>query len=120
MFRPPHSTPHPSPQRPYGPGTPDRVHLKEALKQLRSELPYQIPTIVNGEAMRTATANRSLLTAQHIPFEHATVLAHTHDADAKMVLERAIPGALEAKKTWETMSFTDRAAIFLKAGPDIE
>ncbi|KXS16517.1 delta-1-pyrroline-5-carboxylate dehydrogenase [Gonapodya prolifera JEL478] len=101
------------PMRPYPVGSADRENLKAAIKDLRSELPFEVPAVINGHELRSTSS--SSLSHQLIPFEHATVLAKSHEVDAKVVVERAIPGALEAKRAWETMSFTDRASIFLKA-----
>ncbi|KXS11790.1 delta-1-pyrroline-5-carboxylate dehydrogenase 1 [Gonapodya prolifera JEL478] len=101
------------PMRPYPVGSADRENLKEAIKELRSELPFEVPAVINGHELRSSSG--SSLSHQLIPFEHATVLAKYHEVDAKTVVERAIPGALEAKRSWETMNFTDRASIFLKA-----
>ncbi|KAL1922926.1 uncharacterized protein VTP21DRAFT_9302 [Calcarisporiella thermophila] len=93
----------------YAPGSPERQKLKEAISELRSQLPLEIPCVVNGERVKTGNVQE-----QRIPYEHKTVLARYHTADEATV-KQAINGALEAKKRWEEMPWNDRATIFLKA-----
>ena len=51
---------------------------------------------------------------QNNPSSHETPLAKYSHTPAEQV-STAIENALAAKPAWENMSFTDRAAIFLKA-----
>lgn len=51
---------------------------------------------------------------QPIPSAHATAAATFHTAGVEDV-KAAIDSALAAKKEWESMSFADRASVFLKA-----
>ncbi|KAF8219090.1 ALDH-like protein, partial [Tricholoma matsutake] len=51
---------------------------------------------------------------QPLPHDHAHNLCTYHQAD-EATLSRAIDGALSAKVGWESMPWSDRAAIFLKA-----
>ncbi|KAJ3241992.1 1-pyrroline-5-carboxylate dehydrogenase [Chytriomyces hyalinus] len=93
----------------YAPGSPERRKLQEALVEMRSQMPFEVPCIVNGEKIFTKdTLN------QPLPFDHKTTLASFHNADKNLV-EKAIEGALKAKPAWEAMPYNDRAAIFLKA-----
>lgn len=48
------------------------------------------------------------------PSNHSEVLAKVHQADEALT-KQAIDSALEAKKSWERMSWEDRACVFLKA-----
>lgn len=41
-------------------------------------------------------------------------MANTHQADEALT-QQAIDHALKAKKTWEKMSWEDRACVFLRA-----
>ncbi|KAI8912218.1 Aldehyde/histidinol dehydrogenase [Powellomyces hirtus] len=97
----------------YAPGSIERTKLEEALTRMRAKLaqdgPFQIPVVVNGQAIHTNT-----LSSQSIPFEHKTQLAAYHEADAATI-QHAIDSALKVKPEWEAMPFNDRAAIFLKA-----
>lgn len=52
--------------------------------------------------------------SQGNPSEHASTIANYHEASAAQVNE-AIENGLKAKPEWENMSFTNRAAIFLRA-----
>ena len=56
----------------------------------------------------------SLTKEQHNPSSHATVVAKYANAGAAEV-NSAIDQALKAKESWETLPFSDRAAVFLKA-----
>ncbi|KAF9193128.1 1-pyrroline-5-carboxylate dehydrogenase [Haplosporangium sp. Z 767] len=97
------------PTKSYGPGSAERADLQAALKHLRSQVPLDIPCIVNGEEIRTG-----IMEKQAMPHEHKTVLCNYHNADEALVA-KAIDGALAAKHDWENTPFSDRAAIFLKA-----
>ncbi|CAJ0647868.1 3348_t:CDS:2 [Entrophospora sp. SA101] len=91
---------HNEPLRSYQPGSVDRAKLIEALDELKAQVPIEIPVFINE---------------QRVPTDHAIVLAKTHEANPELI-NQAIEGALTTKKnTWETLSFTDRSAIFLKA-----
>ncbi|KAG0260490.1 1-pyrroline-5-carboxylate dehydrogenase [Mortierella polycephala] len=97
------------PTKSYGPGSAERAGLQAALKHLRSQVPLDIPCIVNGEEIRTG-----IMEKQVMPHEHKTVLCNYHNADEALVV-KAIDGSLAAKHDWENTPFYDRAAIFLKA-----
>ncbi|KAI0682624.1 delta-1-pyrroline-5-carboxylate dehydrogenase [Earliella scabrosa] len=97
------------PMRSYGPGSPERKALVEAITQMQQELPFEVPCVVNGKPVKTGK-----LAKQPIPAEHAKHLCTYHEADEATVAS-AIEGALAAKKEWEAMPWNDRAAIFLKA-----
>ncbi|KAI0236358.1 1-pyrroline-5-carboxylate dehydrogenase, partial [Massospora cicadina] len=93
----------------YEPGSKEREQLQEALKIMRSQAPFEVPIIINGEEVRTGTTE-----AQRCPTDHKTVLCNFHTADPALV-EKAIAGALAVKQHWEDMPFYDRLAIFMKA-----
>jgi 1-pyrroline-5-carboxylate dehydrogenase len=76
---------------------------------MEKELPFEIPCIINGRAVKTGK-----LAKQAIPSDHARHLCSYHEADQATVAS-AIDGALAAKSDWESMPWNDRAAIFLKA-----
>lgn len=51
---------------------------------------------------------------QFIPSDHKKKLAIFHKAP-KNVIEQAIEGSLNARKTWFNVPFVERASVFLKA-----
>ena len=92
----------------YAPGSAERAALKKALANAKSSV-KDIPMIIGGQEVRTGN-----LKSVNPPHEHKHVLAQFHQGDAGHV-EQAINSALHAKKDWESLSWDQRAAIFLKA-----
>lgn len=86
-----------------------RQKLSAAVKALRQRAPIQIPIVVNGKETKTQTISQ-----QPIPSSHKDSLADWSSASSSDVTA-AIDSALAAKVGWESLSFADRAAIFLKA-----
>lgn len=71
----------------------------------------EIPSIINGE--RIFTGRKS---SQVNPWSsHGHPVAEYHEVDRKLVEEKAISGALEARKKWSNMPFSQRAAIYKRA-----
>ncbi|WEW55833.1 1-pyrroline-5-carboxylate dehydrogenase [Emydomyces testavorans] len=97
------------PNKHYAQGSPDREKLQSALKAFKSKAPLQVPLMIGGKAVTTSSVE-----AQHNPSDHAQVVAKYHNATQEDV-KAAIASALEAKKSWESLPFADRAAVFLKA-----
>ncbi|KAJ7653469.1 delta-1-pyrroline-5-carboxylate dehydrogenase [Mycena rosella] len=97
------------PMRTYAPGTPERAALQAAITQMQSDLPFEVPCVINGKQVKTGK-----LGSQPMPHDHAKNLCTYHEADSAIVTQ-AIDGALAAKSEWESMPWNDRAAIFLKA-----
>ncbi|KZS91263.1 delta-1-pyrroline-5-carboxylate dehydrogenase [Sistotremastrum niveocremeum HHB9708] len=97
------------PLKSYAPGSAERRGLESALAQMKSELPFEVPCIVNGKPIKTGK-----LAKQPIPSDHAKHLCTYHEADEATVAA-AIDGALKAKAQWVTLPWNDRAAIFLRA-----
>ncbi|KIO31073.1 hypothetical protein M407DRAFT_68444 [Tulasnella calospora MUT 4182] len=97
------------PLRQYAPATAERAGLQAAIAQMKKELPYEVPIVINGKHVKTGKTAK-----QPIPSDHASHLCTYHEADEATVAE-AIKGALAAKAEWEAMSWHDRASIFLKA-----
>jgi 1-pyrroline-5-carboxylate dehydrogenase len=92
----------------YAPGTPERIHLKEKLQELKSEV-IEIPAIINGQEVYTE--NRSDVV---IPHNHGHKLATLHQCGKKEI-NMAIEAALEAQKKWAVMPWEERVAIFRRA-----
>ncbi len=100
--------PYNEPIKSYAPGTPERKLVKEKYQELKSQQ-IEVPLIIGGEEIRTGK------TAElKVPHDHSLTLGVYHKAGEKEV-QMAIDAALEAQKTWATMPWEHRVAIFLKA-----
>ncbi|KAI9839958.1 MAG: hypothetical protein M1819_000150 [Sarea resinae] len=97
------------PNKHYEKGSPDRAQLAAAVEALKAKAPLEVPIVVGGKDIKTS----SILT-QINPASHADVIARYSNTSTSDV-EDAIKSALAAKTAWETLPFSDRAAIFLKA-----
>ncbi|ETN39048.1 1-pyrroline-5-carboxylate dehydrogenase [Cyphellophora europaea CBS 101466] len=89
----------------YAKSSPERKQLEEALSRLRSQIPVAVPSIAFHGGGKLS---------QSMPADHGTVLANYETATEQDV-STAIESALKAKQEWTSMSFFDRAAIFLRA-----
>lgn len=92
----------------YTPGSAERKALKAALAELKQR-EEDVPMYIGGEEVRTGKK-----VAMHPPHEIKHTLGYYHAGDQSHV-EKAIEAALKAKASWESMSWENRAAIFLKA-----
>jgi len=92
----------------YGPGSPEKQALKQALAAAKAN-PIEAPMVIGGKRIST---NQKV--AMHPPHERAHVLGHFSKGDASHV-KLAIDAALAAKPAWEAMPWQERAAIFLRA-----
>lgn len=71
----------------------------------------EVPSIINGK--RIYSGQKSL---QSNPWNrHGIPLAAYHEVDRGVIVTKAISGALEARKIWANMSFSNRAAIYKRA-----
>jgi 1-pyrroline-5-carboxylate dehydrogenase len=92
----------------YAPGSPERVKLVDAIKNLKSQQ-SDIPMVIGGKDIKTADTIK--ITAPH---DHNLVLGKYYRG-GKGEVEAAVKAALDAKPAWEKMPWEHRAAIFLKA-----
>ncbi len=92
----------------YGPGSPEKIRLKAALKELKSQV-LDIPQYIGSKEVRTGNK-----IAIHPPHEKKHLLGYFHKGEAKHV-QQAIEAALAAKQEWSNLSWENRAHIFLKA-----
>ncbi len=92
----------------YSPGSPEKLEIKEKLKEMM-ETEIEIPLIINGQEIKTGNTEKCI-----IPHNNKHVIAIYHKAGEKEV-KMAIEAALNAKKEWEAMSLEHRSTIFLKA-----
>ncbi|MDR2836614.1 MAG: L-glutamate gamma-semialdehyde dehydrogenase [Bacteroidales bacterium] len=95
------------PVQQYLKGSPERQALDVALEKISQE-EIEIPLIIGGKEIKTGNMGTVVM-----PHNHKKILARYHQAGEKEVL-MAIEAALEAKKQWENMPWTERAAIVLK------
>ncbi len=89
-------------------GSPERVKLVAALKELKSKK-ADIPMYIGGKEIYT---NEKV--DIHPPHELKHKLG-TYNKGGSSHVKQAIQAALKAKPAWEAMAWQDRAAIFLKA-----
>jgi 1-pyrroline-5-carboxylate dehydrogenase len=92
----------------YAPGSAERKALKEALADARSKQ-LDIPMYIGADEVRSGITMEI-----RPPHDHRHVLGKFHVSDASHV-GAAINAALQAKPTWEALTWEQRAAIFLKA-----
>jgi len=92
----------------YGPGTPERKALKEAIAGFRAQQ-ADIPMYIGGESIRTEDR-----IAINPPHDHRHILGYYHKGTGEHVL-RAINAALAVRPKWQSLTWDHRAAIFLKA-----
>lgn len=92
----------------YKKGSPERENLIQALKTAKSQV-IEIPMIIDGEAIRTDKKVEI-----RPPHEHQHLLGYYFAGD-ETHLRKAIDAALAAHKNWASLSWKQRASIFLKA-----
>ncbi|MGB8194125.1 MAG: L-glutamate gamma-semialdehyde dehydrogenase [Chitinophagaceae bacterium] len=92
----------------YAPGSKEKDTLVKTLKELKSQQ-MDIPMYIGGQEVRTGKQ-----TPIHPPHEIAHTLGNFHAGDESHV-KQAIDAALAAKESWGSLSWENRANIFLKA-----
>lgn len=92
----------------YGPGSPEKITLKKTLAELKSQT-ANVPMIIGGEEV--CTQKQADIRPPH---EIAHLLGQFHVGDQTHV-RAAVEAALAAHRTWSTMSWENRANIFLRA-----
>lgn len=92
----------------YAPGSKEKEPMIAELERQAGQV-VDIPLIIGGKEIRTGKTAKSVM-----PHDHAHVLAEYHMAGETEV-QQAIQAALEAKQEWESLSWIDRAGIFMKA-----
>ncbi len=96
------------PVKGYAPGSPEREELLATYKEMYKGN-VDVPMHINGKEVRTG--NTKNITPPH---DHQHVVGQYHTADKSHVNE-AIATALLAREAWSSLSWTERASIFLKA-----
>lgn len=92
----------------YAPGTAEKKRLKEVLSELKSTT-IDVPMYIGAKEVRTGKK-----VAIHPPHQRKHMLGYFHQGEEKHV-QQAIDAALAARAAWASMSWENRAAIFLKA-----
>ena len=96
------------PVKSYAPGSPERSELKKALAAARGKV-IDIPQYIGSEEVYSQ--NKKAISPPH---DHQHILGYFHEG-TKEDVSKAIDAALEARKGWATLTWEQRAAIFLKA-----
>jgi len=92
----------------YAPGSTERALLKKSLKDLKGKK-IDVPMYIGSEEIFTEKK-----VEMRPPHERDFVLGTYNEGHASHV-EKAIKAALEAKEEWASLSWENRANIFLKA-----
>lgn len=96
------------PVKSYAPGSPERSELKKALADARAKI-IDIPQYIGSEEIYSQNKHKV-----SPPHDHQHILGYFHEGTEEDVA-KAIDAALEARKSWATLTWEQRAAIFLKA-----
>jgi len=96
------------PVKGYAPGSPEREELLATYKTMFNSN-IDVPMHINGVEVRTG--NIKNITPPH---DHQHVVGQYHTAE-KSHVDEAISTALAARKLWSSVSWMERASIFLKA-----
>ncbi|MBN1159496.1 MAG: L-glutamate gamma-semialdehyde dehydrogenase [Bacteroidales bacterium] len=92
----------------YAPGTRERDELKQLIWDFRKNK-TEIPMFIGGREVRTGK-----LIEINPPHDHQHILGYYHQGAEKEV-GLAIDAAIKARELWSSMSWEERASIFLKA-----
>ncbi|MCV9387627.1 L-glutamate gamma-semialdehyde dehydrogenase [Reichenbachiella ulvae] len=101
-------TPINEPVKSYQAGSPEKIALKAAVAQMRSE-EIDVPMYIGAEKVTTDEKVRMAP-----PYDHKHTLGYFNRGDEGHV-EQAVNAALGAKEAWQNLSWEHRASIFLKA-----
>ena len=93
----------------YGPNSPERASLLEALTELQSQ-PIDLTMTIGGKQRMGGGGKLDVVQ----PHRRAHVLGTLAEA-TRQDAEDAVAAARAAAKDWRELSFDDRAAVFLKA-----
>ena len=96
------------PVKGYAPGSPEREELLATYKSMFHST-IDVPMHINGKEIRTG--NTKNITPPH---DHQHIVGQYHTAD-KSHVDAAISTALAARQAWSSVSWMERASIFLKA-----
>ncbi len=86
-------------------GSREKKLIKEKIAEMKSKK-IEIPLIIGGKEVKTGNMGECI-----IPHDHSHLLGTYHKVGPKEV-QMAIDAALEARKSWASMPWEDRVAIF--------
>ena len=92
----------------YAPGTAERDRLKKTLKELKGQV-ADVPMVIGGKEVRTEKQSDI-----RPPHEIAHLLGRYHVGETCHV-ENAVHAAVKAQSHWQSLSWENRANIFLRA-----
>ena len=96
------------PVKSYAPNSPEIKELLATYKKMFNDT-VDIPMHINGKEVRTGNTKKI-----SPPHDHKHIVGQYHTAEKKHI-DEAITTALAAKEAWSSVSWTERATIFLKA-----
>lgn len=97
------------PVKSYAPGSAERKSLFDTYKKMLGQDPIDVPMYIGGKEVRT---DKKIKLSP--PHDHQHILGHANAGD-KSHVEQAIAAALGARKQWASLSWEQRASVFLKA-----
>ena len=92
----------------YAPGSPEKGRLKKTLAELKGQV-ADVPMVIGGKEVRTDKQGDI-----RPPHEIAHLLGRYHVGDTCHV-ENAVNASLKAQAHWQSLSWENRANIFLRA-----
>ncbi len=96
------------PVKGYAPNSPEREELLATYKKMFNST-IDVPMHINGVEVRTGNTKNI-----RPPHDHQHIVGQYHTAEKKHV-DEAIATALAARQAWSSVSWMERASIFLKA-----
>ena len=96
------------PVKGYAPGSKEREELLATYKKMNATT-IDVPMYINGKEIRTGNIKKI-----RPPHDHQHVVGQFHLAE-KSHVDEAIATALAARQAWSSVSWMERASIFLKA-----
>lgn len=100
--------PHNEPVREYAPHSRERASIRATLSRMMKET-SELPLVIGGVERRTGVLEPAVM-----PHHHQHVLGHAHLASVADI-NAAIDAAIRASADWSRRSWSERAAIFLRA-----
>ncbi|HBD25284.1 L-glutamate gamma-semialdehyde dehydrogenase [Flavobacterium sp.] len=96
------------PVKSYAPGSPERAAVAATYTKMWNSQ-VEVPLYIGSEEIKTGDTKK-----MSAPHDHQHIVGVYHQAD-RVLVEKAITEALEARKKWAAMAWENRAGIFLKA-----
>lgn len=97
------------PNHHYEKSSEQRSSLENSIAQFQARMPLAIPLAAAGKEIKT-----NIIGHQYNPADHSSVVATYSKASAED-MPKYIASAMNIKPWWESLSFSARASVFLKA-----